>query len=152
MELRRAVEADVSELMNWFDSKESCQQWGGPKFEFPYTVNSFLRDIHWGQLDSYSMKEDTGAFLGFGQIYEKMGRVHLARLVINPASRAQGLGYKLVKMLIEKGTEIGQQSSLYVMENNSTAISCYKRAGFEIAELPKDDDIPLRCLFMVRKA
>ena len=151
MELRRAVATDIAELMNWFDSVESCRQWGGPNFEFPYTEESFFRDIKWQQMDSYSLEQDPGELLGFGQIYAKLGRSHLARLVIHPANRAQGLGNMLVKMLLEKGSENGQQSSLYVLENNCAAISCYQRAGFKFAAQPKDDDVPPECLFMVRK-
>ena len=103
MPLRRATDSDVTELMSWFDDSHSCKQWGGPAFEFPFTRESFARDLHWPDMDSFCLVNESDRLAGFGQFYEKYSRVHLARIVVNANCRRSGSGVELVQGLVEAG-------------------------------------------------
>ncbi len=153
MSLRRARKTEISELMGWFDTATSCTLWGGPSFEFPYTTDTFYRDLKWSSIKSFSWVNDNGKLIGFGQLYEKLGRTHLARLVVNPNYRGKGFGTRLLHNLIEEGARIfsHDENSLYVDHGNTTAISCYQSAGFRSTDRPEEDKGFEDCLFMVLK-
>ena len=95
--------AHIREIMTWFPSPETCVQWGGPDMRFPFAENTFLEDIHWKKMPSYSAVTSEGQLIGFGQFYEKQGRCHLARLAVSPSCRGQGLGKKFISMLMGIG-------------------------------------------------
>ena len=152
--LRPAHESDIPVLMNWFQTERECKTWGGPEFDFPFDRVSFTRDVKWPQLDSYSLVRPDDGLLGFGQYYEKQQRVHLARLVVAPDFRGRGLGVELVGRLLETGREkLGRSDgSLYVMEHNAAALSCYRSLGFELHPPPENDVIHSGVVFMVLRS
>ena len=98
--LAEAVEGDIDRLMKWFSDKDAVNVWGGPEFRYPFTRHSFAEDMHWGRMASFSLRDPRGQFAAFGQVYERFERINLARLVANPAMRGQGIGKRLVKMLM----------------------------------------------------
>ena len=151
MLLRRAQESDITELMSWFETAASCQTWGGPAFEYPYTRDSFVRDLHWPGMDSFVLTDESDEVSGFGQFYEKYSRVHLARIVVNANSRGSGNGVRLVQGLVEEGVKklTHREASLYVYKDNEAAIACYQRAGFVEAAHPVADENFQDCFFMV---
>lgn len=153
MRFRRADTTDISELMQWFDSPENCKLWGGPEFEYPFTAETFFRDLKWSSIDSYSLVDASGEVVGFGQVYDKLNRHHLARIVINPKHRGKGHGAELLASLIGEGRNADPQKeySLYVYKRNSVAIRCYRGVGFEEHALPTDDAGFDNCVFMVLK-
>lgn len=153
VELRAATKDQLLEMMAWFPDRASCEDWGGPKFRFPFTEASFLKNAHWGKMASYSLIAEDGALLGFGQYYLRVGRCQLARLVIAPAHRGRGLGKVLIARLMEIGcADMGvDECSLFVMEHNEPAVRCYRGMGFETAEYPGDMMPIERCIFMVRR-
>lgn len=153
MHLRRATDTDVTELMSWFDNSRSCKQWGGPSFEFPFTRETFVRDLHWPDMDSFGLVDELGQLTGFGQFYEKYSRVHLARIVVSKNSRGAGNGAKLVQGLAEAGMErlSHKEASLYVYKDNEVAIACYEKVGFVKSGDPAGDEKFDDCFFMVFK-
>ncbi len=154
MKLRRAVESDLAALMGWFPDAHSTDIWSTPNFRFPFTKETFRKDAHWDELDSYCLVADDGDLLAFGQFYEHFNRVHLARLIVNPNRRGQGCGTELVRRLMEAGhRKLGHDEySLYVYGWNTPAVACYRSVGFIEHAPPKDDPKSLDdCMFMVRK-
>jgi len=151
MELREALSKDLLTMTSWFDSEQALHQWAGPNFRFPYSDASFLEDLNLDQLTSYGLYNEDNTLLGFGQCYERLGRNHLARLVINPAYRGQGLSLELIPRLIEEANKQFPrlETSLFVLKQNAVAISCYKKLGFEFFEYPEDNPLP-GCFYMVR--
>jgi ribosomal protein S18 acetylase RimI-like enzyme len=150
--LRCCNDADLTELMTWFETGANCEIWGGPNFEFPFTTETFRRDTRWASVDSFSFDDDLGRLLGFGQIHEKIGRIHITRIVIRRGERGAGLGSTLLNGLLEKGAERfpGKEYSLYVNKDNDGALSCYRKAGFSVVERPLEDAGFDDCIFMVR--
>ncbi|MCB1037221.1 MAG: GNAT family N-acetyltransferase, partial [Acidobacteria bacterium] len=102
MEWIPSKEEHLEELASWFQDVDSCRQWGGPNFRFPFSAETFRADLRWGEMASWSLCED-GRLAAFGQYYERRGRCHLARLAVAPADRGRGLGTLLVEELSRRG-------------------------------------------------
>ena len=153
MNVRSSTMEDLITLMTWFNSEESCRNWAGPNFDYPFTQDSFLRDLRWEEVDCYSGVDSDGDFSAFGQIYERAGRTHLARLAVAPEHRGLGLGHRLLAALMSEGrTTFGDRDfSLFVYPDNSAAIACYTKAGFRDAEPPDGDGLP-GCRYLVHDA
>jgi ribosomal protein S18 acetylase RimI-like enzyme len=152
MNLNVATEADINNLMSWFPTERSVDLWGGPKFRYPFTPETFHEDVHWRDMDSYCIVDSSEELLAFGQFYERHGRINLARLVVSPDRRRQGVGKQLVRLLMEQGRRSipRQEYSLYVYKDNHAAKACYADLGFEEDEYPEDDEMADSCLYMTR--
>lgn len=152
MRLSAAIESDIIHLMSWFPTERSVDTWGGPKFRYPFTPESFQEDVCWRELDSYCVVDVSGEMLAFGQVYERHGRINLARLVVAPDRRRQGIGKQLVGLLMEQGRKDNprQEYSLYVYRDNYPAKACYADLGFDETEYPQDDEMAETCIHMTR--
>lgn len=150
--LRPAEDRDIDEMMRWFPDPASTHAWGGPGFRFPFTRHSFAEDLHWGRMASFSLCRPDGTLAGFGQIYERDSRIHLARLVVAPDLRRRGAGHCLVERLLAAGAAAftGDEFSLFVFRDNLPALRCYESAGFRMAAYPPGAPLSDRCFYLVR--
>lgn len=125
-------------LKCWICDESSAYYWCGPGLRYPFTDESFLEDIKWGEMASYSLISSDGNLLGFGQYYDNHGRCHLARLIISPQRRGFGHGRFLINQLMKIGLQdLGlTECSLFVINNNEQAIKCYKSLNFLGVEWP----------------
>ena len=151
MKIITANREHAREIMSWFPDKESVFLWGSPYTRYPLTEETFFEDIYWTRINSVVALADDGQVVGFGQFYLKLGRCHLARLVINPEFRGRGLGAKFISKLMSHGADTlgSREFSLYVMTRNKPAIAVYKKLGFKLAEYPHDDPKLENCVFMI---
>lgn len=153
MNIKITKYSDIETLKSWFPDKESSHFWCGPGFRFPFTHESFLEDIQWEKMPTYSLLSEEQKLIGFGQYYEKMGRCHLARLVASPLHRSKGMGQKFIFQLMRIGMSDlnAGECSLFVVNFNKKALNCYKSLAFRKKKYPPDhkyyDDID----FMVYK-
>lgn len=152
--LRAAVEADVEALMQWFPTYDDVNIWGGPSFRYPLTRESFFEDIQWGRMASFGLFDTKGRLAGFGQLYDRDKRIHLARLVVDPKQRGLGLGRRLIEMLMAAGRDLypRDEYSLFVYRANEPAYRCYRGVGFEVADYPPDMPHADVCDFLTRPA
>lgn len=143
---------DIQRLMAWFPEAEDINIWGGPSFRYPFTRDMFFEDIHWGRLASYSLRDPDGNFGAFGQVYERDERIHFARLVVHPARRGEGVGKRLIRMLMVAGGQLYScdECSLFVFRENVAAYECYKSLGFVVGEYPADVPHADVCYFLTR--
>ena len=150
--LREATPADIDALMQWFTDKADVEIWGGPSFRYPFTRRTFRKDIYWGRMASYSLFDSRGRFTAFGQLYVRSGRINLARLVVDPVVRGQGVGKRLVALLMQTGAGLFpyDEFSLFVFRDNTRAYRCYEAMGFVVNEYP--DDMPHAdvCYYLTR--
>lgn len=154
MKLVEASNTHFQEIMTWFGGEASLKIWGGPSFRYPFNEESFLQDLKLGAMRSYALVENSVETIAFGQIYLKLGRGHLARLVVSPEHRRHGYGAELIDKLMKRAAMLYSCSeySLYVMRGNAAARSCYKKIGFKDSVSP-DNNVPRSDLqFMVRKS
>lgn len=150
--LRPAADCDARELMSWFSQRNACLTWGGPAFRYPFTPASFIEDMRLASLSGYALTDDTDTLLGFGQIYPKLNRIHLARLAVHPEMRGGGLGKRLISKLVEAGQAAfaWREASLFVYRQNTAAHRCYRQMGFVDTAWPEGDRVLRGCVFMVR--
>ncbi len=152
--LREAIAADIDDLMRWFPLYDDVHVWGGPSFRFPFTRETFFKDIHWEKMASFCLCDPSGRFVAFGQLYERDSRIHLARLVVITDMRGRGVGRRLIEMLMTAGQSIfpGDEYSLFVFRENTLAYKCYKSLGFEVADYPSDMPHADVCCYLTRPA
>ena len=143
---------DMRQLMTWFRTAKAVNEWGGPVFRFPFTEETFRRDCHWGKMATFRLNDPEGSFAAFGQLYERYGRINLARLVVHPALRNQGIGKRLIALMMDVGPSLLRcsQFSLFVFRDNTPALGCYLSMGFVIREYPKGAPMPDRCYYLTR--
>lgn len=151
MKIETATETDAIEIMHWFPDKESVMLWGSPYTRYPLREETFFTDIYWNRVTSCVARDDEDRLIAFGQFYIKLGRCHLARLVVNPEFRRRGHGIAFITALMEAGgKELDtDEYSLYVMTANKPAWHCYKSLGFELRPYPDIDPHLDNCVFMV---
>lgn len=152
------LKLDVSELtdqhievmMTWFDTEAKLRAWSGPFFDYPFTRQTFEKSLTKNNHLNVVLHNDMET-VAFGQCYLRLERVHLARLVVSPNYR----GRKIVNELI---AEISHASvkpfglrdlSLFVLENNMSAIKAYEKCGFELRDYPEENPLE-NCLYMVK--
>ncbi|MDH3430465.1 MAG: GNAT family N-acetyltransferase, partial [Gammaproteobacteria bacterium] len=130
--LRKASSADIDDMMRWFSDAEAINIWGGPTFRYPFTRETFFEDIGWDRLASFALYDAADTFAAFGQVYERIGRINFARLVVNPAMRGRGVGKRLVELLMSVSASMYDcdEYSLFVYRGNIAAYACYRSMGF----------------------
>lgn len=150
--LETADDRGFAEVMTWFPSAASVDIWGGPKFRYPFTGDSFVEDCRTDLMKSYCLRDDAGQYAAFGQSCERDGRGHLARLIANPAMRRRGAGSRLIEMMIAllEQRHAYAEYSLFVYRHNEPALQCYSGLGFVVRDYPEDAALQGLCYFMTR--
>ena len=150
--LAEASDCDLDELMSWFNDAAEVDIWGGPRFRFPFTKSTFRKDCHWGRMPGFRLDSPAGEFSAVGQMYQRYGRINLARLVVKPGLRGQGVGKRLVAGLIETGPQLfpADEFSLFVYRHNATALGCYKSMGFVVRDYPQGARMADQCYYLTR--
>ena len=150
--LRRARDGDVPALMSWFQSAGDIVIWGGPKFRYPFDDVTFRQDAHFDDMDSFAVTDSDSAMCAFGQIYNRNEHMNLARLVVDPTRRGQGLGRALIRGLLEVGPTLFELDSfsLFVFRHNKPALELYRSMGFKIQKYPPDQVLADECWFLTR--
>ena len=150
-EFERAALTDIDELMAWFPDSHSVDIWGGPSFRYPFDRESFHIDCRWQDFASYCLRNDE-ILAAFGQIGERYGRAHLARLVVNPALRGRGIGRLLLETLFDEALSMQryEEIALFVYRDNEPAYACYLAMGFKVQSYPDDAPMPDRCYYLTR--
>jgi ribosomal protein S18 acetylase RimI-like enzyme len=151
-QLTEATDHDLDELMSWFHDKDEIDIWGGPRFRFPFTRATFREDCHWGRMAAFRLDSPQGEFSAFGQMYRRYGRINLARLAVKPGLRGQGVGKRLVGMLIEKGPTLfpADEFSLFAYRHNAAALACYRSMGFVVRDYPSGARMADQCYYLTR--
>lgn len=144
---------EIDELMGWFTDAEAVDRWSGPRFRYPFSRESFLEDCRIEEISTYCLRNPDGAMAAFGQMYDRYDRGHLARLVTHPGMRRQGIGERLIRLImtfarLNSGHE---QSSLFVYKDNEPAYRCYLKMGFVVEDYPADAPLKDKCFFLTRK-
>ncbi|MDO6692186.1 GNAT family N-acetyltransferase [Aliiglaciecola sp. 3_MG-2023] len=139
LSLVAATERDVANLCDWFKSLDEVRDWGGPNMSFPISSHSLVKETKLEHGLSYKLIDDKNNLLAFGQCYERMGRCHLARLIVNPEMRGSGIGRQLVIYMMTLGAELVATSgfSLFVWPHNKVAKKLYESMGFKTAIYPE---------------
>lgn len=136
-QLKTASLDDCLALRAHFNHLTEVTRWGGEGFQFPLQKHAFLQKLLLPDTQSFVLIRDEQP-VGFGQICDRFGRHHLARLLIFPSVRGQGLSQSLLQGLFLKALQENKrlEFSLYVFLTNDIAIKSYLKVGFNPAEQP----------------
>ena len=151
MRLTQPSDANFIELMSWFPTEEELSIWSGPNFRYPFNLKTFKSDLNLDILKTFSLVSNEGGLLAFGQYYPRLGKCHLARLVVNPNFRGKGIASHLISQLSIWGkSDLNTDScSLFVIKHNKSAIQAYTKLGFSMTDYP--GGVPLEgCIYMVQ--
>ena len=150
--LESACGTDIDELMTWFPDAHSVDIWGGPSFRFPFDNETFHADCRWRDFSSFCLRNPENEFAAFGQLGSRYDRSHLARLVANPRMRGQGVGRRLMEMMIEAARKEQDHAeiALFVYKDNEPAYQCYLALGFEVQEYPDGAPMQEKCFYLSR--
>jgi len=155
MVLKTLNTSDIKHIQTWFSSVDDVKVWGGPDTFYPFSEDEFIKMTKLNELPTYGLYSDENECVGFGQYFNKLGRCHLARLIISPKHRGKGYAKVLIFELLKRGEDaLGvKEASLYVLKNNIKAYVCYVSMGFVEAETPTVDNAFLieNCAFMIKK-
>ena len=139
-EIRTAQKSDLLIVSRWLRDQTECELWAGHRVLYPIDLPALPDAIQWSESDSWvvTLRDEIAAF---GQLVPKPGgRLHVARLIVAPDHRADGLGRKLTEYLL--ATAVGREASavsLNVSADNYRAIALYHSLGFGEADRPADE-------------
>jgi len=134
--LRIATPHDLLIVATWITSKHDCEFWAGHALTYPLQLDTLAKDIALSPDNSFCLADDDA--LAFGQLIDKgHGRIHLAKIIVNPQRRSAGIGKEFVGALINKAKEKSYSViGLNVDPKNHVAINLYKKLQFEFAGRP----------------
>jgi ribosomal protein S18 acetylase RimI-like enzyme len=88
----------------------------------------------WDEGRAFGLVDD-GALVGYGELWVDDDEVELARLIVDPARRRQGIGRQLVSRLAEVGRAYYTRTVfLRVHPDNDSAVRVYLAAGFRFVD------------------
>ncbi|MCW3479574.1 GNAT family N-acetyltransferase [Neisseriaceae bacterium JH1-16] len=142
MALHRADAADLATLSGWIADARECLRWGGPQLRFPLELPGLAEQLAMTDGNSFCLRE-AGRCLAFGQLLVRgPHRLHLARILVDPAARGRGLGRALVvELLAEAQRRRARIATLNVYRWNPVAQALYGSLGFEEADMPGDEAV-----------
>lgn len=144
IELRPASIDDMLALRQHFRSIAEVQRWGGEGFQLPLTNTRFMAQLQTADTESFILQQRKKT-IGFGQLCDRFGKHHLARLLVLPDVRGQGYGKHLIMALLRHGHKINPRLdfSLFVYTSNQVALSLYQQLGFVecVQPQPHRDDL-----------
>lgn len=131
LRLTDADSDDCIALMQQFSSADELLQWGGDGFRYPLQRLAFLQQLHKPDTHAYTLWVGQQR-VGFGQICDRFGCHHLARLIIFAPFRGRQLARYLLEALILAAFRLqgNRVPSLFVLRDNKHAIGIYQHLGF----------------------
>ena len=80
----------------------------------------------------YIVAKENDDIVGFGGLWKSIDDIHITNIVTKKSVRNKGIGKAILNALINQAKVFGYNIiTLEVNETNSTAISLYKKFGFE---------------------
>jgi ribosomal protein S18 acetylase RimI-like enzyme len=132
--LRPATRADAALALSWTPGAEELRRWSGPSTRHPATPDSLWEDINNSDATTFAWHSAAQGTIGLGQVrLREPGYGHLARIIVSPQLRGQGLGRALCLALMHEAVRLNAEVrtfSLYVFPDNTNAIGLYRSLGY----------------------
>jgi ribosomal protein S18 acetylase RimI-like enzyme len=137
-QLKTALEEHANPIADWAQTPQELEWWCGLR------VESFDPTVVLG----WQSASDTQAFvlgdqlpLAYGELWldAAENEVELARIIVAPHQRGQGVGQTMVRSLLEVAKTTGfPLAILRVVPENTRAIKCYEAVGFQRFEATQE--------------
>ncbi len=146
IKLEKFTKKDYNRLINWIDSEEIMVVFSGQIFDFPITKNQldvYLNKPH--RIVYKVIKTDSNKVIGHAELNNinlRSSNARICRVLIGDKKyRNKGLGGLIINELVRVGfSELKlHRLDLGVYDFNIQAIKCYKKCGFKIEGLLKDN-------------
>ena len=146
IELQEFEGNDYSTLIDWINLESEIHflQWGGRMAFDTFPIDNVQLEKHIeGTLGDYAVRRifkivnagsaDMVGYIELNNINLRDRSAQVSRVLVAPSFRGKGIGYKMVKRVVEIGfDEIKlHRISLGVFDFNKGAIACYKKVGFK---------------------
>jgi [ribosomal protein S18]-alanine N-acetyltransferase len=107
-------------------------------FSKPWSQKDFtesLKDVH----NLYLVVEENEKIIAYCGLWGVAGEGQINNVAVEKTSRGRGIGFAMLKTLIETGKSKGLEAfTLEVRVNNNSAITLYKKLGFKDAGIRKN--------------
>lgn len=135
--LRPRISADLATICTWAHSAGEAEKWGGSSLIHPVTPEQLRANeaqpghSAWVLARSADDEEGPGAPLAQFELRTAEGTSRIARVIVDPSLRGQGLGSRLIEGAVEVARRAGStRVELGVVPGNRPAIQLYLRCGF----------------------
>lgn len=124
--------AQAAEVIGWVRTPTEARAWCGRQEATLPTAAIFAewhkdQDVHPYLLAAQSLP------VAYGEIWvdRTAGEIELARLIVRPDHRGQGVGRRLVAELLAVAAQFGLDCAyVRVLPENQPALTCYRHSGF----------------------
>lgn len=136
--------SDFAQLMEWVKDDELLMNWSGSLFSFPLTENSLewyiedVNDLANSEAFVYRAVDtengDVAGHISLGGISKRNRSGRISRVLIGNNYRRKGYCSAMMEAILKIGFEDLKlhRISLGVYDFNTSAISCYQKAGLKI--------------------
>ena len=151
--LRPYQPSDAAVITSWLKSEYLMRQWCADRYErypiTPQNMNRYHERYIDGQRSRALTMVDGSDIVGYITLRipaKDPAEQRLGFVIVDDSKRGRGLGKALVSMAVKYAFETlgASKMSLGVFENNSSAIHCYKSAGFHRVSRPETESY--KCL------
>jgi len=123
----------VEDIACWPQNEIEARSWAGQSVSFPVLPEQICC-WHCDASVFPMVGEVNDELVAYGELWidEDEGEIELARIIVKPNFRNQGVGKKIVAALVERAATFGLDDVfIRVMPDNVRAIRCYLASGFE---------------------
>ncbi len=126
-----ATEDVAATVASWSTSAAEAAAW----VSSPVPVTADVVLGWWGRADVTArlLRDPLGVPVAYGEVWddEEEDEVELARLIVDPARRREGVGRRLVEVLLDLAHQHGRSDCfLRVVPDNTAARALYRSTGF----------------------
>lgn len=127
-DIRKMQQSDLQQVVK-MEQQIFSQPWREEDFAAGITKDEML----------YYVVERNGEILGYCGLHKILEEGDITNVAIKETCRGQGLGYDMIKEVLQRGQEQGITAfTLEVREGNGSAIRLYEKLGFESAGIRKN--------------
>ncbi len=152
IELQTFTPQDFARLIPWLANGDEIIQWAGPNFTYPLDEKQL--EAYWRVSQQVpvvrkiykAVDTSTGQVIGHIELNNIDARNHSAvvsRVLVNPAERGKGISGEMIRLICAIAFDelYLHRLSLNVYDFNLPAIACYKKAGFAIEGLQRENTL-----------
>jgi len=122
LKIREAIITDIEDVIEF---EKSC-------FKYPWGEQAIFAELI-NDRSFYIIFHDDDEVIAFGGYQNIVGQGHITTMGVSLERRGEGLGKKLLSLLIKHALKKGiNDMTLEVIETNITAINLYESMGFKI--------------------